>query len=114
MAALAEACETEIVSEYEPQYWGFETQEQWDEYEEKRFTTHLKEFKADVVKYVHGEPHNIGPKTIGMAIADRVKDLVAGRPELLAVGNESELEAVVDNVFSANAATAKGVLQWQR
>ena len=29
LAAIAETFETEIFSEHEPQYWGFETEEEW-------------------------------------------------------------------------------------
>jgi hypothetical protein len=28
--ALANVFDTDIISEYEPQYWGFDTQEEWD------------------------------------------------------------------------------------
>ena len=28
--AIAEAFETDIVSEHQPEYWGFDTQEEWD------------------------------------------------------------------------------------
>src|SRR6266446_391236 len=33
--AIAEAFDTGIVSEYEPQFWGFDTQEEWDAWERK-------------------------------------------------------------------------------
>src|SRR5436309_15725248 len=30
LRAIAEAFDTEIFSEYQPQYWGFDTQAEWD------------------------------------------------------------------------------------
>ena len=36
--ALANVFDTDIVSEYEPQFWGFDTQEEWDAWQEGRQT----------------------------------------------------------------------------
>jgi hypothetical protein len=31
LSAIAEVFASEIFDEYQPEYWGFETQEEWDE-----------------------------------------------------------------------------------
>jgi hypothetical protein len=57
--ALAEAFETDIVSEYEPQYWGFETEEEWDAWQRKLGKEDEDAFYADFLKYLRGEPNQI-------------------------------------------------------
>jgi hypothetical protein len=33
--AIAEAFDTDIVSEHEPEFWGFDTQEEWDRWNDQ-------------------------------------------------------------------------------
>jgi hypothetical protein len=51
--ALANVFDTDIVSEYEPQYWGFDTQEEWDAAME-RFTAenHMAEIARTLEKKI--------------------------------------------------------------
>ena len=91
LSAVEEAFETEIVSEYEPQYWGFETQEEWYRWEDKRVAEHDAEFCEEVLKYVRGEPNDITPGTVGAEWADRAKELIANRPELALPANKAQL-----------------------
>jgi len=62
--AIAEAFDTDIVSEYEPQFWGFDTQEEWDAAMEKMSQECDESFYADIVRYLRGEPNDIRPGTI--------------------------------------------------
>jgi hypothetical protein len=48
--AIAEAFDTGIVSEHEPQYWGFDTQEEWDEWNEQRSRKVEESFHDELLK----------------------------------------------------------------
>jgi hypothetical protein len=63
--AVAEAFETDIVSEYEPQFWGFDTQEEWDAWQNELAREHEKEFCAALLKFLRGESHGIRRGTNG-------------------------------------------------
>jgi len=71
LAAVAEVFATTIVSEYEPEYWGFETQEEWDTWEQKKHEEDETRFYEDLMKYVRGEAHGLRPGTLGMGWAER-------------------------------------------
>jgi hypothetical protein len=72
--AVAEAFDTDIVSEYEPQYWGFDTQEEWDARDEQISKEHEERFHNELLKFLHGEPNDIRPGTIGMIWAEIAKN----------------------------------------
>jgi hypothetical protein len=80
LCAIADQFDVDIVSEYEPQYWGCETEEEerafWDELERKN----EKDFYNEVIKFVRGEDHNIKSGTIEMIRAEIVKRLIAENP----------------------------------
>ena len=59
--AISELFETDIFSEYEPQYWGFDTQEEWDAAKKQASDQARNEFYADVCAYVRGEANEIRP-----------------------------------------------------
>ena len=86
------AFDTYIVSEHQPQYWGFETQEEWDA-AEKRSREFEKEFYVQIMKYLRGQPNDIRPGTIGMIKAGIAKKLVEEDPVLLAPKNKDRLPA---------------------
>ena len=91
LSSVEEVFETKIVSEYEPQYWGFETLEEWDRWEAKISAKEDAEWYEDVMKYLRGEPHDIMPGTLGARWADRAKELIANRPELALPANKAQL-----------------------
>jgi hypothetical protein len=87
--------DTDIVSEYEPQYWGFETQEEWDAWEKKRYEV----FYIEIMKYVRGEPNNIRPGTIGMYEAEIAKTLIAKDPAFLFPLNKDKLLKEMRSIY---------------
>ena len=50
LAAISEAFETDVFSEHEPQYWGFDTQEEWDAAWKKMNDQDRDQFYADLVR----------------------------------------------------------------
>jgi hypothetical protein len=75
LQAISEAFDTDIFSEYESQFWGFETQEEWDAWEAAAAKESEDRFYANLVKYVDGEPNDINPGTIGEIKAKIAKTL---------------------------------------
>jgi hypothetical protein len=95
--AIAQVFDTDIVSEYEPQFWGFETQEEWDAYMERLSRESDDRFYAKLVKYLRGEPCDIEPGTIGMRWAEVAKTLVDKDESLLLPENKDKLLKMVQS-----------------
>jgi len=91
LQAICDEFDVDIVSEYEPQFWGFKTQEEWDAWERARATKAEEDFYNEVVKFVRGEAHDIKPGTIGMIQAEIAKRLIAESPDLLAEDKRPDL-----------------------
>ena len=85
--AIAEAFETDIVSEHQPEYWGFDTQEEWDADEKRIHEEHERQFHAKLLKHLRGEPTDIQPGTIGMMKAEIAKNLVEKDPSFMETAN---------------------------
>ena len=98
--AIEEEFQTEVFTEYEPQYWGYETREEWDEAWEKMAEESEAEFYLDLVKYVKGDANNIKPGTVGAMMAEIAKELVAENPDLLDPNSKSDLMELVNKVYS--------------
>ena len=69
LGAIADAFETEIFSEYEAQFWGFDTEEEWNAEMDRLAAEYEAEFYEDLINYVKGEPHDLRAGTIGMTKA---------------------------------------------
>ena len=83
LQAISEAFDTAIFSEYEPEFWGFDTQEEWDTWEAELSKKLDDKFYADILKFVSGEAHGIGAGTVGELQAQIAKRLVAEEPSLI-------------------------------
>jgi hypothetical protein len=81
--AVGELTQSDIVSEHEPQYWGFDTQAEWDAFMEEISREHDENFYANIVRYCRGEAHDLTPGTIGMYQAEAAKKLAEQDPTLL-------------------------------
>ena len=97
--AVADIFDTDIVSEYEPQFWGFDTQEEWDACMEKMSKEAEEKFHVELLKYLRGEPNDIGPGTIGMLEAEIAKTLVEKDPSLLLPINKDKLRNDVRSIY---------------
>ena len=104
LAAINEAFETDVFSEYEPQYWGFDTQEEWDAAEKKLADQHRDRFYADLCAYIRGEPNDIRPGTIGEIKAKIAKTLVESQAALLQPENKDRLLAEMDAIYDRDHA----------
>lgn len=98
--AIAEAFDTDIVSEYEPQFWGFDTEEEWAAFEDQAHRDFQETFYVDILKYLRGEPNGIIPGTIGMIKADIAKELVKKNPELLLPAYKDKLLSEIEHAVT--------------
>jgi hypothetical protein len=105
LAAISEAFETDVFSEHEPQYWGFDTQEEWHAAWKKMADQDRDRFYADLCAYIRGEPNDIKPGTIGETKAMISKKLVENDAALLQPENKdrllSEMDAIYDRDYAA-------------
>ena len=96
LSAIAEAFDVDIVSEYEPQFWGFDTEEEWQAAEAAIAKEYDEQFFAEILKYLKGEPHDIRPGSVGMQTAEHAKKLVEEDPTLLLPANKSKFRDAIE------------------
>jgi hypothetical protein len=99
LIAIAETFGTDIYSEYDPQFWGFETQEEWDEAERRRNEIVKAETYADIMRYVQGEPNDITPGTIGETWANIVQKLISKDPGFSSPDRMDELMDTMRKIY---------------
>jgi hypothetical protein len=110
LSAIAEEFDTDIVSEHEPQYWGFQTQDEWDAAWEQMQLEHREKFHLELMKYLRGEPNDIRRGTVGMIQAEIAKELVEKDPTLLLLTNKDKLRNEINTVERSRAMA----LTWRR
>jgi hypothetical protein len=104
LRAIADEFDVDIVSEYEPEFWGYETKEEWEADWTAMAEKDEQDFYDEVVKFVRGESHNIGVGTIGMIKAKIAKRLMAESPELLAKDKRPDLIKAVNMIYDRDHA----------
>jgi hypothetical protein len=101
LRAIAEEFDTEIFSEYEPQYWGFATVEEWDAAWEAMPDQIRDEFYANVCAYVRGEANDIQLGTTDEVRAKIAKTLVDKDATLLAPESKDKLLDEIDAIYQS-------------
>jgi hypothetical protein len=102
--AIANEFCVNIVSEHEPQFWGYETQEQWDAAWTEIAKKDEQAFYNEVAKFARDESHDIKPDTIGMIKAEIAKGLIAASPELLENDKRPDLIKAVNLTYERDHA----------
>ena len=102
--AIAEAFGADIVTEHDPEYWGFATQEEWDADQRRIHEEHEQQFYVELLKHVRGEPNDIEPGTIGMVKAEIAKRLVGQDPSLQSPENKRKLLSEIDAIYDRDHA----------
>lgn len=92
------------MSEYEPQFWGFDTQEEWDAFQHEIAKKGEEEFHRELLKHLRGEPNDIKLGTIGMLMAQIAEKLVADDPELLMPINKDKLHELIHWIYNRDHA----------
>jgi len=104
LSAIVEAFDTGIVSEYESQFWGFETQEEWDAWQERAGKESEEKFHNELLKFLRGEPNDIRPGSIGMIQAEIAKKLVEKDATLLSSENKDKLQNEIRSTYDRDHA----------
>jgi hypothetical protein len=99
LRSISDEFDVDIVSEYEPQYWGFETEDEWNAALAKMEEDAERDFLNEVVKFVRGEDHKISSGTVGMAQAEIVKRLIAENPHLAVEAKLPDLINAVRTIY---------------
>jgi hypothetical protein len=105
LCAIADQFDVDIVSEYEPQYWGFETEEEWEAAWAAMAQKDEQDFYNEVAKFVRGKDHDIKFGTIEMIQAEIVKRLIAENPHLAAEDKLPELTKAVATIYDRTVVT---------
>lgn len=100
--AITDTFDTRLISEFDPQFWGFETDDEWeyarDEYgKEGRGETYI-----EIMNFVSDKTNDIKPGTTCMAQANIAKSLIAGNPILASPDQESTLMELIDREYMEN------------
>jgi len=82
LKAIIKSFNTDIYSEFEPQYWGYETQEEWDAAEEALNQQAKIETYTEIMKSIKGKPSNISPGTLGATWCKIAKQVISKDPSL--------------------------------
>jgi hypothetical protein len=88
-----------FVSEYDPQFWGFDTQEEWDAAWEAIGKECKDRFYSNVLNYVSNQPNDIGPGTIGEIKAKIAKQLVEADLTLILPESRERLMKKVEEIY---------------
>jgi hypothetical protein len=104
LSAIEEAFDVQVFSEHQPQFWGFETQEEWDAQMDAWANEARDKFYDKLTRYVAGEPSGISPGTIGESKAKIAKALIEDRPELASPGEKENLLNSIDDIYDRDHA----------
>ncbi len=102
--ALAEEFEVELVTEHDYRFWGFATEEEWDNWHKKLAKEHEDSFYNDLLHYVRDEPNDLRPGSVGMIQAKIAKNLVEGDPGLAAPEKRDELLEAMRAIYDRDHA----------
>ena len=102
--AIAEAFDTDIVTEHQPEFWGFETEDEWDAHEKQIHEEYEQQFHAELLKHLRGEPADIRSGTIGMKKAEIAKSLVEKDPSLMEPENRDKLMGEIAAIYDRDYA----------
>jgi hypothetical protein len=93
--AIADEFETDIYSEHSGQFWGYETDEEWEAAEETRQQQAKVETYIEIMKSVRGEPSDISPGTLGATWCKIAKKVISQDPSLALPERMDELMSTV-------------------
>jgi hypothetical protein len=104
LQAIGDEFDVDIVFDQEPEFWGYETTEEWDADWQAMAEKDEQNFYNEVIKFVQGEGHDIRPGTIGMTKAEIAKQLIAKSPDLLAEDKRPDLIKAVNMIYDRDHA----------
>jgi hypothetical protein len=108
LGAVADVCDTDVVSEYDPRHYGFDTKEEWEEDERRRQMEREEESYIELLKYCRGEPND--NRFYDMRRAEIAKTLVDKDPSLLLPINKEKLLNEIQSIYDRDCAVSREAL----
>jgi hypothetical protein len=104
LKTIAKSMGTEFVmyTEHEPQYWGFDTQQEWDVAMEKLNRKQDDMFYADVLQFVAGDDQVLKAGTVGHGKGEVARKLISKEPSLIRPDKRDELLQAIDKAYSSS------------
>jgi hypothetical protein len=97
--ALAAEFGTDFVSEHDHRYWGFDTAEEWNAFQDKLARDDDDDFYRNVLRFSRGESHELTPGTIGFARAEIARGLIDMDPSLAEPDRRVALFAMITEIY---------------
>jgi hypothetical protein len=104
LQAIATAFDTDIFSEHEPQYWGFNSQQEWDAALQQIARKDEDAFYTELIKFICGQSADIREGTVGWIEAQIAKDLVNDDPQLTLPDERERLMNAIKVVYDRDHA----------
>jgi hypothetical protein len=103
LAAVADVFQTEMLSEYQPQYWGFDTDEELEVATETMQRENGRKRLENLRKFLLDEPHDLKSGTTEMVQAEIARLLISRDPELILEQNQGWLQAEIIKIYYGDA-----------
>jgi hypothetical protein len=95
LGRLSQLFETAVYSEHEPQYWGFDSQQEWDEFEREMADQQYQDTYRNLINFLTLRDYPFKEGTVGMGWALTAHQLVVGDPSYLEYGRKKEFMSAV-------------------
>ncbi|NRP27351.1 hypothetical protein XMD420_000954 [Marinobacterium sp. xm-d-420] len=96
---LIELLEANVYSEHEPQFWGFETMEEWHSAMEEEARIEREEFYANLVAFLKFKTHKFKKGTVAMDKVLIAHDLVIEDPTFLVAERKDQFLETIDKIY---------------
>lgn len=97
---------TEFFSEHDHRFWGFDTAEEWDKFQNQIAKGNNDDFYVEIIRYARGEPNGLIPGTIGFKKAEIAKTLVEGDPSFAEPEAREALLEALNAIYQRTIETA--------
>jgi hypothetical protein len=97
--ALTEEFGTAFVSEHDHRYWGFDTAEGWNAFQDKLAIDDDDDLYRNILLFFRGKSHELIPGTIGFAQAEIALELIQKDPRLAEPDWRVALFAMITEIF---------------
>lgn len=104
LGSIFEEFDTNIYSEHECQYWGFNSDKDWSDWMNEQTKSDDDKFYEEIIRFVTEKESDFKAGTIGMIKAEIAQKLVAITPELLLMANRDRLMDDIENSYNSKHA----------
>ena len=98
--AISKEFDAEIYNDCEPQFWGFSSQEEWDDWQLVGYKKDQDEFNEKVISFITGNEIDFRGSKLLEANTQIAKDLVSKTPNLISPENREFLLKNMNHIFT--------------